>query len=108
MKKSILSKLLRILRLNKKPSVFSLCFRDTLGFVLSYFYLKPPCASWANGGVLTLLPWETKGAFAGGAISVNVGFTVSAFAFLQSKIRLWLLHNFKEFFVFSASFVNIS
>ena len=58
--------------------------------------------------MLTLLLGKAKIVFAGGTLSIYVGFTVAHLAFLKVDKLLRLVDDFDEFLVFLLSFVNIS
>lgn len=76
--------------------------------IFLYVNIKSVFTAGAHNGVLALIPRKAKIAFAGGASSVNVGFTVTYLAFLKVEELLWLIDEFDKFLVFLLSFVNIS
>ena len=58
--------------------------------------------------MLALFLGKSKIVLAGGASSVNVGFTVTHLAFLKVEELLRFIDEFDELLIFLLSFVNIS
>ncbi|MBR4836073.1 MAG: hypothetical protein IKU99_03580, partial [Clostridia bacterium] len=73
-----------------------------------YSNVKAVLATRTHHRVFALLLGKTKIVFAGGALSVYVGFTVAHLAFLKVDELLRLVNEFDKFLVFLLSFVNIS
>jgi hypothetical protein len=76
--------------------------------IFLYVNIKSVFTTGTHNGVLALLPRKAKIVPAGGASSVNVGFTVTHLTFLKVEELLRLVDEFDEFLVFLLSFVNIS
>ena len=73
-----------------------------------YSYVEAMLAAGTNNCVLTLFLREPQVVLAGGTFSVNVGFSVPVFTFLQIDELFRLIRKFDKFLVFLLSFVNIS